>query len=458
MNNIKLIYPYKKMRWSAFVFFIIFIVPGFFLFPEGTKVLTITNAIDLTLRNNHDISIYKNNILSKKSFLSYKKKSFLPDLNLSLNYSHNKTKTPDSTGELINSNYKNMDLRLIATRTLFDGFRNVAERKQADFMYKGSVYTFSRAEQTAVYKTILNYLNAILAKEMIEVGKENIKTQKVLLARIEDFFNVGKKAAADVHYQKAEIAESEYQLLNFKKGLELAKAKLLEGIGITSFTGFEIRTPKIEDFKKYKKMNAKEMYEEAKKFRSDLKAAQSGIDASKQAVRSAKSGYYPNISLFGSLTTGFTELNNNYSLTDQFWDLNPSISAGISVSFPIFNRGSTKNFVTQSKLDLENKKTDLSRINNRVFSEIIQADSNFRIAFKQIDAANAKFDYSKIALESLTERYNVNAATISELSLARSQYLQSGYDQINGKLNLFRQVITLLYQIGDIEGLLSVIR
>lgn len=449
---------YRK-RGLLLISFIIMlmIIPGSLMFPDSIKVLTITDAVDLTLKNNYDISIYKNSISSKKSFLNHRKKNFLPDLNLSMNYSFNKTQTPDTSGEYVNADYKNMDLRLTTDKMIFDGFRNISERRKAYFLYQGSIHTYSRTEQTVVYKTILNYLNAVSTKEMIEVGKENIETQKILLARIEDFYKTGKKALADVHYQKAEIAESEYQLLNFKKGFEIAKVKLLEGIGITPFSGIKIKTPEAEKFSNLKMRNVKDMYEDAKKFRSDMKAVQTGIDAAKQGVRLAKSGYYPKVSFFGSLTSGFTGLNTKYSLSDQFWNLNPSLSAGISVAIPIFDRGGTKNLVTQSKLDFENRRTDLVRLNNQILSEIIQADSNFRTALKQVDVAGAKFEYSKTALESITERYNVNAATISELSFARSQYLQSGFDCINGELNLFRQVITLYYQIGDMEGLLSVI-
>ena len=76
----------------------------------------------------------------------------------------------------------------------------------------------------------------------------------------------------------------------------------------------------------------------------------------------------------------------------------------------------------------------------------------------QIEVAKAKLEYSKIALESITERYHVNAATITELSQMRAQYLQSQYDQVEAGLNLYRQGISLLYQIGDIQYILALVK
>ena len=58
----------------------------------------------------------------------------------------------------------------------------------------------------------------------------------------------------------------------------------------------------------------------------------------------------------------------------------------------------------------------------------------------------------------MTERYNANAATITELSQARASWLQARYDQVDAELNLFRQGVTLYYQMGDTEGMLSPIR
>ena len=52
----------------------------------------------------------------------------------------------------------------------------------------------------------------------------------------------------------------------------------------------------------------------------------------------------------------------------------------------------------------------------------------------------------------------MNAATITELSQARASWLQARYDQVDAKLNLFKQGVTLYYQMGDSEAMLSLIR
>jgi outer membrane protein len=340
---------------------------------------------------------------------------------------------------------------------LFNGFFNISEKKQALSKYKSSRFTYSRTEQQVIYNTILNYLDVVLSRELIRVGNENLNTQKLLLVRIKDFFNAGKKAVVDVHYQNAEIANSQYQLLNSEKGLKLAKVKLMNGMGLASDLNFDVIAPRSYDPAIMVDLEKEEIFDLAKKNRTDIRSAEFNIDAANHGLRSAKSGFYPRVSLTGNISSRYSSIANTYTFSDQLWNNNPSASIGVSVSIPVFDKGSTKNQVAQAKLDLENSKIDLVRINNQIWGDLIQAESNYRTALRQVEVANAKLEYSKIALESMTERYHVNASTITELSLVRAQYLQSQYDQVDAGLNLFKQAITLLYQIGDTEKMLALV-
>ncbi len=456
--KIKLRMSAERLMWQFFLMSLLLVIFSISIFPEQTKILTLNEAIKLTLKNNQDLSKFGNTVLSMKSILNQKKMNFLPDLNLSGNYNKNFFRTADNTGEFLDDNSGTINLGLSTNFTLFNGFYNVSAKNQAFSKYESSRYTYSRTEQKVIYETILNYLDVVLSKELIRVGTENLKTQKLLLVRIKDFFKAGKKAVVDVHYQNAEIANSQYLLLNSEKGLKLAKVQLMEGIGLATGLDFDVITPESDDPAGMFDLKKEEIFELAKKNRSDIRSAVLNIDAAKYGLTSARSGYYPKISLNGNVSSGYSSMSDTYTFSDQLWKNNPSASIGVSVSIPVFDKGSTRNQVTQAKLDLENSRIDLVKINKQIWGELIQAESNYRTAIRQVEVAGAKLEYSKIALESMTERYHVNAATITELSQARAQYLQSQYDKVDAKLNLYKQGITLLYNIGDTEKMLSLVK
>jgi len=443
---------------SFFLMSVFFVIFSRSLFPEQDKMLTLKDAVDLTLKNNQDLEKYSNTVLSLKSTLDQKKKNFLPDLNLSGNYNKNYFKTADNTGTFLGDNSGTFSLSLSTNLVLFDGFFNISVKKQALSRYESSKHTYSRTEQQVIYNTILNYLDVVLSKELIRVGNENLKTQKLLLVRIKDFFNAGKKAAVDVHYQNAEIANSQYQLLNWENNLKLAKVKLMEGMGFATGLDFDVIAPGSEDPTKIVDLDKRDIFELAKKNRPDLRSAELSIDAATHGLRSAKSGLYPRVSLTGNISSRYSSVSHSYSFSDQLLSNNPSAAVGVSVSVPIFDKGATKNQVSQARLDLENSRIDFVKINNQIWGDLIQAESDYRTGLRQVEVAKAKLAYSKIAFESMTERYHVNASTITELSQTRAQYLQSQYDQVDAGLNLYRQGITLLYQVGDIKKILALIK
>jgi outer membrane protein TolC len=69
--------------------------------------------------------------------------------------------------------------------------------------------------------------------------------------------------------------------------------------------------------------------------------------------------------------------------------------------------------------------------------------------------AETQKKYSQAALESVRERYDVNAGTMAELIQARSQHYQSLYDLVEAKFNLLIRGIAVSFYQGDSDQMLS---
>jgi outer membrane protein TolC len=90
--------------------------------------------------------------------------------------------------------------------------------------------------------------------------------------------------------------------------------------------------------------------------------------------------------------------------------------------------------------------------------EVKQAIEDYYTARKQVDVAGSQAEYSQASLESMEERYNVNAATMAELIQARSQYHQSQYSLVEAKFNLLIRGIGVAFYQGDGEGMISILK
>ncbi len=126
---------------------------------------------------------------------------------------------------------------------------------------------------------------------------------------------------------------------------------------------------------------------------------------------------------------------------------------GLSLSIPVFDKFKTKNNVALSRLRLSNQKLELEKAKNRVNVEVSQAIEDYRTARKQIDVTSAQIKYTRAALESVEERYNVNASTMVELIQARTRYLDSTLDELEAKFNLLVRSVALAYYKGDSNGM-----
>ncbi|MCK4888418.1 MAG: TolC family protein, partial [Candidatus Aminicenantes bacterium] len=114
------------------------------IFPETPEILTISESIELTLKNNQDLFKYANTVLSMKSNLDQKKKNFLPDLSLSGNFSKNYSKIADDSGDYLSNDNSNFNLSLSTNLVLFNGFFNVSDKARAFSRYKGSRNNYTR--------------------------------------------------------------------------------------------------------------------------------------------------------------------------------------------------------------------------------------------------------------------------------------------------------------------------
>ena len=278
------------------------------------------------------------------------------------------------------------------------------------------------------------------------------------MKKINDFFKAGKKPITDLYQQKANISNSKLNLIDAEQSFITAKLELNKILGFKSIDYFSLEDPVIPGtLKTIDKLNLKKILETAFKMRYDLSAQTSKLSADYKSIVVAKSGYWPKLSFFVNLTSDYSGLNTVYSFPDQLLKNSPAINAGLNLSIPIFNKNSVRNSVSYAKIQLDNDKLELEKILRQIKTEVKQAVENYKTAIGQIDSAESQLKYSKAALQSIRDRYNVNASTISELTQAQALYKQAGFDLIKAKYNILTRKAAVYYYSGDIEQLFSII-
>lgn len=449
----------SKGKMSRVLIFLLFCGLAIAAAAEAVRTLTLSEAIKIALENNPGLEQAANQVKLNYISVKQKKANFYPDLRIYANLSKQYYKTPSSrTGNYESDESSGLTADVSANVNLFNGFYDTASLQQSRFELEAATGNLSRAGQAVVFEALQRYIQVVTSRELIEVEQENLEAQRLQLTRIEDFCKAGRRPVTDLYQQKAEISRSEYQLLNSRRDHQVNKFLLLQTLGLEAETRFRVADPEIDlmlsDIENFK---VDEVLSEALQKRPDVTAQHRQIEAARKGIKAAQSGYWPSLSLVADLETNYSSTTSGFDFSSQFFNNSLNAAIGLSLTIPVFDKGTTKNNVAAARVRLKNQQLELKKLKDQVNVEVQQAVENRRTAVKQVKAAESQLDYAAAALESVEARYNVHSATMVELTQARARYLEAAYDRIIAKYNLLLQTIAVTYYTGDGDTMMAII-
>ncbi|MDR2810026.1 MAG: TolC family protein [Tannerellaceae bacterium] len=148
----------------------------------------------------------------------------------------------------------------------------------------------------------------------------------------------------------------------------------------------------------------------------DLRISRYNVEIACSAVKIAKSGHYPTVSLNGNVGSGHLNGATGFGsqLSDRF-----TAQAGVSVSVPIFDHNRAKSNVTQSRIalkqaELEEKQTELN-LQQTILQEyrnVVSSRNSFKTSTIKEKAYSASF---------ATYRKQYDAGSITTVELLQQQ-------------------------------------
>ncbi|MGH8286875.1 MAG: TolC family protein [Steroidobacteraceae bacterium] len=120
------------------------------------------------------------------------------------------------------------------------------------------------------------------------------------------------------------------------------------------------------------------MLEQAYAQRADLRSEEARVAAAAQAVRVARSGRWPTVSLTTGYGTSYTSASD-FGLTDQF-DQRRGGSVSLGFSIPLFDRGTTRAATRRAELEADSARIAFESRRNEVGLDVRRAHLDFRAA------------------------------------------------------------------------------
>ncbi len=415
---------------------------------QEVRTITYAEALQLAVQRNVDYRQAQSAAASDAVAVAQAKRNLLPDLRFTTqgtqNYGRNFNQ---NDGQIVNQSTQSMNAGVSSSLTVFDGLRNVANIRQAQSSLSASEADATRSKQTALFTVASNYVALIAQNDQLAVREQALAAQKELEAQIQAYVDAGTRSIADLYAQQAAVASANLDLVQAKRAVELARLDLMRTLQLDAAGTYDFPAPPLSEVGPVAPLDS--LIAQALANRPDLAAQGDRLQAAEASVRAASGARLPTVSLSLGYNTSFSSVSP-FNFTDQL-DQRRGGSIAVGVSLPLFDRGSASASTQQASIQAENARLLLERQRLDVGLDVRKAWLDLGAARETLVAAEAQQRSAEQALTASRERYQAGAATLVELTQARTTQVQAATALVAARYTLVLQQTVLRYAVGELS-------
>jgi outer membrane protein TolC len=329
----------------------------------------------------------------------------------------------------------NYSVDLTVSQPLFRGGRIGAALRAAKLAELLSDEVVRSALQGTIYEVALAYYDALLFQHQYEVNDDAVRSATVHLEDVITKRKLGVASDYDVLRAEVDVTNFRAEMIKQKNNVDLAKTRLLRAMGVLQRGDIEL-ADKLE----YRPIRPvlEESLKIAHENRPDLYQAELNVRLQKEALRVAKSQYWPQIDAFFQELWGKPDPSS--TTTNEWGD---TWNAGVSVQLSIFDGLGREGRVHQQKATLDQSRYRLANTQEQAFLEIRQSLLTLRNAEEFVESQKMNRSRAREGLRLAEVGYREGIASEVEVSDARSAlttarglYFESVYGHAVSRLNL----------------------
>jgi len=293
-----------------------------------------------------------------------------------------------------------------AVQPLFTGGANLANyrlEKMGVDLSKTDVEIFKR---DIILQVREGYYNILRAEKFRDVGEQAVKNFEAQLEVSKAFFEVGLIPKNDLLQSEVRLANGRQVLVTVESNLALAKSSF------NILLRRDVNTPfQIVDILEYKPApyRFEESLEEALRQRPEIKGAELVVSQAKEAVKIARSEYFPTISLGGNYLRLDEEPGLQSEISTERW----SVQALATIT--LWNWGNTSYKVGESKVRVTQAEDSKGQLVEGIILEVKQNYLNLLQAEKNIGVSEKSIEQAEENLRLNEERYKYQVATATDV-------------------------------------------
>ncbi|MDA0713929.1 MAG: TolC family protein [Bacteroidetes bacterium] len=435
---------------------------------------TLRRCVLTAWERNVDISRGELNQDLRAIDLKQGKYQLLPSLNAGATHGYNWGQTIDPfTNEFATDRVRNNNLFLSSQVTLFNGFTIQNNIKQARVNLKSSEEDLRKVKNDISLFVAQSFLSILLNQEQVAASEEQVAISRRQVDRMQRMVDVGQSALNSLYDLQSQLANDELALTNAENALIISRLNLGTLLLLTpeELAGFELNAPDMESFVIDKEIpNPLVIYATASSHLPEVKSAELQIQSSDVGLDIARGSRSPNITVNGSLGSGYSGNNlipigdpiiesqtigivegtgqevvspdisfadfQTKSFNDQLDD-NFNQSLSLRLNIPIFNQLQASSDVERAKLNYQDALLRKQGVSNQLLQDVQQAHADAVAARRSYEAALRSEEAMRLNFENAERRFEqqmINPVEFndakSRMAITETQVIRAHYDLI----------------------------
>lgn len=434
-----------------------FLLPPLAAAGQDTTQWSLQQCIDYAIE--HNIQLRQNKVAEEQgeADLAQKRAELFPSLSFSTTQSVAYRPLQESASNIVtngianNSTNKfteNGNYGLNASWTVWDGGANRKNVKAQRLQNQISALTTQATANTIQEQIAQLYIQILYSKDALDVNKAMAETAQSQYERGKEMFGQGLISKADLAQLESQAASARYDGVATQTQIANYTRQLKELLEITDNRKFDIQDIRSSDGVDALLIpDVAEVYQAALNSRPEIRSSRLNVDAADLDIDIAKAGYYPSVSLTAGI--GDSHYSGSRESAGEQMRQNLNVSAGVTLSVPIFDNKRNKTNLKKAKLAKMDSELQLLDQQKQLYSTIEGYWLNAYNNQQQYIASLAQLKSAQSSYELLDEQFKNGLKNIVELMNGRDELMSAQQNKLQSQYGTLLNIQLLKFYKGE---------
>ncbi len=331
--------------------------------------------------------------------------------------------------------------------TIFRGFSACIQKDRLEELEKLSQGNVAVVVENTIYNVILTYYNILLADEQASIAQNNMHLSRDRYERAQHSKDIGATDTYELLQAKNAYLKDSSDYLFAKVAYRNAMRQLNYHMAEPLHLEYNFISPFSPDTSHFEYASlVNRMLEN----NYTLKNQYMNLELARLDVKSSRSAYYPSLTLTGSAGYNYTE--QDYETTRQFYQNQTgyNISAGISLSYAIFDGNSRKRALEAAKIEKKISEVQTEEMEQDLKNQLAQELELYRVRKQLLQVTRENLEAAELNLKLSREKFENGTINSFNFRDVQQIHMAAAYEYQNAVFRVIQSYHTLLRLTGGI--------